>query len=318
MEHNIKRCSRSSSSNGKNNLIKSHGPIAFLCLDSEEVAIIWKSLGMIGTLGHTLARTWDWGPSLYLAWAQLITARQSAVGPVPRAREDVRDGALSESCDTLRTLVQRCYMTLGCHYVKWQWYNNSRVTMMMMRVWPLASDIRDIIMSDRRSSILDMIRGRGKEAARRERDAPGLERWVLGSEDLMQSRVSFVHFDKLWCICGKKLQTPIISNCNISGHHLFICIFGCWCRGHSQAVRRIGGKELKNSANVFGSAKRPVYLVLAFTNVWVIMSEKWYIDQICCGSNLQSCCCCCCCCCNCCWILNAICKRKQHRGLLQI
>ena len=157
---------------------------------------------------HTgLARTWDWGPSLYLAWAQLITARQSAVGPVPRAREDVSDGALSESCDTLRTLVQRCYMTLGCHYVKWQWYNNSRVTMMMMRVWPLASDIRDIIMSDRRSSILDMIRGRGKEAARRERDAPGLERWVLGSEDLMQSRVSFVHFDKLWCMWEKTPDT---------------------------------------------------------------------------------------------------------------
>ena len=119
-------------------------------------------------------------------------------------------------------------------------------------------------------------------------------------------------------VCGKKLQTPIISNCNISGHHLFICISGCWCWG--QAARRLGGKELKNSANVLGAAKRPVYLVLAFTNVWVIMSEKWYIDQICCASNLQSCCCCCCCCCccNCCWILNAICKRKQHRGLLQI
>ena len=189
---------------------------------------------MIGTLGHTLA--WP-GPETgahLSTWPGLSWSQPGSQQLVRcHGREKTWETELWVSPVTPWTLVQRCYMTLGCHYVKWQWYNNSRVTMMMMRVWPLASDIRDIIMSDRRSSILDMIRGRGKEAARRERDAPGLERWVLGSEDLVQSRVSFVHFDKLWCICGKKLQTPIISNCNISGHHLFICISGCWCWGQA-------------------------------------------------------------------------------------
>ena len=106
----------------------------------------------------------------------------------------------------------------------------------------------------------------------------------------------------------KSFQTPIISNCNISGRHLYL-----WLLLRRPGLRR----RVKNSANVFRAAKRAVYLVLASPNVWVIMSEKWYIDQICCGSILKRCCCCCCCC-NGCWILNAICKRKQQRRLLQI
>ena len=194
---------------GKNNLIKSHGPIAFLCLDSEEVAIIWKSLGMIGTRGHTLAWPGPEKTGAHLStWPGLSWSQPGSQQLVRRhGREKTWVTELWVSPVTPWTLVQRCYMTLGCHYVKWQWYNSGRVTVMMMRVWPLGSDIRDITMSDRRSSILDMIRGRGKEAAKRERDAPGLERWVLGSEDLLQSRVSFVHFDKLWCMWEKTPDT---------------------------------------------------------------------------------------------------------------
>ena len=132
-----------------------------------------------------MART-HWGPEetgahLFSLPGQGSADHGPAVGSQsPATGERRREWVSSDNWQSVWTL---CYMTLGCHYVKWQWYS-SRV-MTMMRLWPRSSDIRDVIMSDRRSSILDMIRGRGKEAARRqERDAPGLERWVLGSEDL--------------------------------------------------------------------------------------------------------------------------------------
>ena len=109
---------------GKNNFVNSHGLIAFLCLNSGEVAIIWKSLGMILGTGwhHTLART-QWGPEqpISLPVPQLITARRSAVGPPPRAREDVSEGALTSVSSPGESCVTVLYDTgMGCHYVKWQ------------------------------------------------------------------------------------------------------------------------------------------------------------------------------------------------------
>ena len=158
---------------------------------------------MIGTRGHTHwhgqdpPRTWaDWGPSFSLPGQGSADLGPAVGSQSPATGERRREWVSSDNWESVWTL---CYMTLGCHYVKWQWYNSSRV-MTMMRVWPRSSDIRDIIMSDRRSSILDMIRGRGKEAARRqERDAPGLERWVLGSEDLKSPALRWLQQSSLIC-----------------------------------------------------------------------------------------------------------------------